>query len=83
MKRRSAFFATLGVVAGLSLAVLSAPGAWAQGRPVRLVVPFAPGGNIDAIGRLFASQLSESQGEPWIVENISGGNGTIGTQALG
>ena len=54
-----------------------------KSRPVKVVVPFAPGGNIDAIGRLFAAHISEAQGEPWIVENISGGNGIIGTQALG
>ena len=53
-----------------------------KSRPVKIVVPFAPGGNIDAIGRLFAAQISEAQGESWIVENISGGNGVIGTQAL-
>lgn len=54
-----------------------------KSRPVKVVVPFAPGGNIDAIGRLFAAHISEAQGESWIVENISGGNGIIGTQALG
>ena len=73
----------LSIAAALLLGGFDGSSAWAQGRPIRLVVPFAPGGNIDAIGRLFASQLSESQGESWIVENISGGNGTIGTQALG
>ncbi len=41
-------------------------------RPVRVIVPYAPGGAIDTIARLYAPQLGESLGEKWIVENISG-----------
>jgi len=51
-------------------------------RPVRVIVPYAPGGAIDTIARLYAPQLGESLGEKWIVENISGGNGIIGTAAV-
>lgn len=51
-------------------------------RPVRVIVPYAPGGNVDAIARLYAPQLGESLGEKWIVENIGGGNGIIGTAAV-
>jgi len=51
-------------------------------RPVRVIVPYAPGGNIDAIARRYAMQLGENLGEKWIVENISGGNGLIGTAAV-
>lgn len=50
----------------------------AQGRPVRLVVPAAPGGAIDVIGRLYAQRLSSRAGQNWVIENRAGGNNTIG-----
>ncbi len=50
----------------------------AQGRLVKVVVPYAPGGNIDVIARLYAQKAGELLKENWIVENLSGGNGTIG-----
>lgn len=56
--------------------VLAMP-ARAQGRTVRLVVPAAPGGAIDLIGRLYAPRLS-ARGGNWVVENRAGGNNTIG-----
>lgn len=59
------------------LATLTAP-ALAQGRTVRLVVPAAPGGAIDLIGRLYAPRLSARSGQNWLVENRAGGNNTIG-----
>jgi tripartite-type tricarboxylate transporter receptor subunit TctC len=55
---------------------------FAQGQLVRVVVPYAPGGNIDVIGRIYAKKLSELLKENWIVENVSGGSGTIGTYAV-
>jgi tripartite-type tricarboxylate transporter receptor subunit TctC len=57
--------------------VLAAP-ALAQGRAVRLVVPAAPGGAIDLIGRLYAPRLAARSGQNWVVENRAGGNNTIG-----
>src|SRR6266849_6102900 len=54
---------------------------WPQ-RPVKLVVPFAAGGNIDVMGRLAAQRLSETLGQQFIVENRVGGNGTIATEAV-
>ncbi len=54
----------------------------AQGQLVRVVVPYAPGGNIDVIGRIYAKRISELLKENWIVENVSGGNGTIGTHSV-
>jgi len=51
----------------------------AQGRLVKIVVPYAPGGNIDVIARLYAQKAGELLKENWIVENLSGGSGTIGT----
>lgn len=46
--------------------------------PIRLVVPFPPGGGSDTVGRLFGSKLSEKLGKPVIVENKSGASGAIG-----
>ncbi len=54
----------------------------AQGHVVKVVVPYAPGGNIDVIGRIYAKKLGELLKENWIVENLSGGSGTIGTYAV-
>lgn len=54
----------------------------AQGQLVKVVVPYAPGGNIDVIGRIYAKKLSEILKENWIVENLSGGSGTIGTNSV-
>src|SRR5688572_22950062 len=50
----------------------------AQQRTVRLIVPAAPGGNIDVIGRLYAPRLSELLGQTWVIENKSGASNTLG-----
>jgi tripartite-type tricarboxylate transporter receptor subunit TctC len=55
-----------------------APPLAAQQRVVRLIVPAAPGGAIDAIGRLYAQRLSELLGQSWVVENKSGASNTLG-----
>ncbi len=55
--------------------------AWAQAypaRPVRIIVPFGPGGNADILGRIIAQKLSEQIGNQFYVENISGAGGYIG-----
>ena len=56
---------------------LSAP-AWPT-RPVRIIVPFGPGGPTDIFGRLIAQKLSEQSGKQFYVENILGGAGNVGT----
>ncbi|WP_431282769.1 Bug family tripartite tricarboxylate transporter substrate binding protein [Humitalea sp. 24SJ18S-53] len=54
----------------------------AQDTTVRVIVPYAPGGAIDAIGRLFAGRMGALLNETWVVENRSGGNGRIGAEAV-
>jgi tripartite-type tricarboxylate transporter receptor subunit TctC len=59
--------------------------AWAQTyptRPVRLIVPFAPGGGFDILARLIGQWLSERLGRPFVIENRPGGAGNIGTEAV-
>jgi len=76
--RRQALILSAGAAAGLL-----APGARAQGypeRPVRIVVPFAPGAGTDAMARLVAQKLGEVMQATFVVDNRAGASGAIGTQ---
>jgi len=65
--------------------ILLFPGlVFAQGypsRPVRMIVPFAPGGASDFVGRIMQPRLGELLGEPIVVENRAGASGNIGVEA--
>ncbi|HET7201666.1 MAG TPA: tripartite tricarboxylate transporter substrate binding protein [Burkholderiales bacterium] len=69
----------------LAVAFAASAAALAQGyptRPVRLVIPFPPGGSNDVVGRMIAFQLSDRIGKQVIVDNQGGAGGIIGTEAV-
>src|SRR5260221_6062768 len=76
---------TLVLLLALVAAVLSATNAAAQvypSKPVRMVIPFPPGGSNDVVGRMIAFQLSERLGKQVVADNQGGAGGIIGTEAV-
>ncbi|HKF07971.1 MAG TPA: tripartite tricarboxylate transporter substrate binding protein [Xanthobacteraceae bacterium] len=77
--RRRAFFALFG---GTVLTLVAAADAAAEAfptRPIRLIVPYPPGGGTDIVGRVLGQKLHESLGQPFVIDNRGGAGGTIGT----
>jgi len=66
----------------LSLAALGVQGQPYPSKPIRYIVPFAPGGTTDILGRMVAAGLSSSFGQPVVVENKPGQAGSIGSTEL-
>lgn len=74
----------LGIVLG-AFALLGSASLQAQpypSRPVKIIVPFAPGGTTDIFARLVADKLSQSMGQQFIIENRGGAGGNIGADAV-
>lgn len=69
-----------GGLAGLAAPALAQP-SWPS-RPIRVVVPFTPGGATDSMARIGAQALQEKLGQTVVVENRAGGNGTVGGLAV-
>jgi tripartite-type tricarboxylate transporter receptor subunit TctC len=72
-------------IAALAIVLTGAGGALAQGwpnRPIRMIVPYTPGGYTDLMARLVGQKLSEALGQPIIFENKPGANAIIGTDVV-
>src|SRR6266540_5168400 len=74
------FFALLVVASTLAVAGNAlAQGAYPD-RPVRILVPFPPGGPADALARIVGDKLAQSLGQPFVIENKPGAGGNIGME---
>ena len=82
----SSFHARRGLMAFAAALVLAAPTLQAQtawpSKPVRIVVPFAPGGTTDILARAMAPELSRAFGQSFIVENRAGAGGNVGAEVV-
>ncbi len=78
--RRRGFLATPAIFA-LVPSALGQAAPW-PARPIRLVVPFPPGGPTDIVARVLAERMSRTLGQPFVVENRPGANGNIGNDAV-
>jgi tripartite-type tricarboxylate transporter receptor subunit TctC len=78
---RRTLIAALGAAPAAALLPRSAFAAYPE-RAVHLIVPFAPGGNADIVGRLIGDQMSKSLGQPVVVENRGGAGGAIGANVV-
>jgi tripartite-type tricarboxylate transporter receptor subunit TctC len=73
---------------GAALAILLCGAGWAQAqtawpsKPVKIVVPFAPGGTTDLLARAVAPELSRAFGQQFVVENRAGAGGNVGAEAV-
>jgi len=81
MNGREGGIATIAVLALALLGVSAHAQGWPQ-RPVRLIAPYAAGGNSDGIARMTAQRLSDAFGQSFIVENRLGANGAIAAEAV-
>jgi tripartite-type tricarboxylate transporter receptor subunit TctC len=72
----AAFAAAIGCIGGEAQAQI-----WPQ-RPVRIIVPYAAGGNSDGMARIVAQRLTEAFGQTFVVENRLGANGAIAAEAV-
>jgi tripartite-type tricarboxylate transporter receptor subunit TctC len=71
------------VATGLAAGLAPSSGhaqAWRPTRPVRLIVPFAPGGSNDIVGRIISEGASQALGQPIVIENRSGAGSVIGAE---
>ena len=80
--RRAFVSSSIALASTLALPAALAQGAKWPNRPIRIVVPFPPGGLTDAYARLFSDQLTQQLGASVLVENKTGGGAVIGIDAV-
>ena len=78
---RRRLIVTLGLGSAASLLPRAAFAAYPD-RPIHLIVPFAPGGNADIVGRIVGERISSALGQPVVVDNRGGAGGSIGAEAV-
>jgi tripartite-type tricarboxylate transporter receptor subunit TctC len=66
----------------VGLAVAPSNGAWAQSRTIKIVVPFPPGGGVDAVARVLAEQIGRDGGPSMVIENRPGAGTAIAADAV-
>ena len=76
---RRQFIKTIGAAAVLPALAERAGAQSYPARPVRVVLPYAPAGITDVVGRLISLKLSEQLGKQFVIENVPGATGNIGT----
>jgi tripartite-type tricarboxylate transporter receptor subunit TctC len=72
---------TLGTLAIASSSLIYAQTVWPN-KPVKIVVPFAPGGTTDILARAIAPELARALGQPFFIENKAGAGGNLGTDLV-
>ena len=83
MRAYNCLFVVATALAVVGSPVLAARGpAEHSGRPVRLLVPFAPGGGADTLARIITPKLTESMGQQWVVDNRGGAAGNIAAETV-
>src|SRR5512147_2707715 len=74
--------ALAGAVAATTTCLAPAQAQTYPSKPIRLIVPFPPGGGVDFVGRVVGQKLSERLGQQVAIDNRAGANGIVGLQAL-
>ena len=69
-------------LASIAAAPAFAQQQWSPDRPIRLIVPYAPGGSTDITARLVAEAISPRLGQPVVIENRAGAAGNIGAEVV-
>ena len=81
MNRRNFMAVASGLIAACCSTTAFAQGAWPD-KPVKVIVPYAPGGGTDIIARPWTELLGKAFGQPFVIENRGGASGMIGTEAV-
>ena len=80
--KRVARIAALAFVCAVSFASLPSAAQPYPSKPIRMIVPFTPGGSTDILARTIGQKLTEAWGQPVIVENVPGAGGSIGADKV-